>query len=277
MKNTINIGGKIISLSKPIIMGILNVTPDSFYKDSRFNPNSEDFLKKAKEMVHEGVDVFDIGGYSTRPGAIEVPVNEELARILPALAQLKLSFPDIPVSIDTFRAKVAERALEEGADIINDVSGGDFDPAMFPLIIEKNCPYILMHLNGAQSDIHAQIPYHDFLPELMNKLFRKANYLRSKGVKDIVLDPGFGFSKSIDENYKLLKHLDTLNTDHFPLLVGMSRKSMIYRLLEISPEESLPYSLILHYHALFLGAAIIRVHDVKPYANLIRIKGRLQT
>ncbi|WP_367913609.1 dihydropteroate synthase [Leadbetterella sp. DM7] len=277
MKNTLNIGGKILSLNQPLIMGILNVTPDSFYKDSRFNPNQETFLKKAEAMIREGAHLLDVGGYSTRPNSGEVSENEELDRVIPAVEKLRARFPGTPVSVDTFRAPVARQALDAGAAVINDISGGDFDAGMFPLIIERKPVYLLMHQAGRSvTDMHTPGNYENLLPEVMDKLFRKAAYLRSQGVADILLDPGFGFSKTVEENYRLLQHLDLLQNDHYPLLAGMSRKSMLWKLLQITPEESLPYSLYVHGLALTKGARLVRVHDVLPHARIIRMNAQLK-
>lgn len=253
-------------------MGILNTTPDSFYKDSRFNPNQETFLKKAEAMIHDGAHLLDVGGYSTRPGGSEVSEAEELERVIPAVEQLTAHFPGTPVSVDTFRAGVAREALKAGAVMVNDVSGGDFDPAMFPLIIEKKPVYILMHQEGhSVADMHTTGHHKELLPGVFDKLFKKAAYLRSRGVADIILDPGFGFSKSQEENYQLLQHLELLQNDHYPLLAGMSRKSMIWKLLRITPEEALPYSLYLHGLAVLKGAKIIRVHDPRAHADILQI------
>lgn len=275
MKNTLNIGGKILRLNQPLIMGILNVTPDSFYKDSRFNPNQEAFLKKAETMIKEGAHLLDVGGYSTRPGGSEVSEAEELGRVIPAIGKLREHFPGTPVSVDTFRAAVAREALAAGATIVNDISGGDFDPAMFPLIIEKRPVYILMHQEGhSVKDMHSARPSGDPLPAVFDKLFKKASYLRSCGVADILLDPGFGFSKSPEENYQLLQHLDLLLAGGYPLLAGMSRKSMIWKLLRITPEEALPYSLYVHGLAAMKGARVIRVHDPHPHAGILQINSQ---
>ena len=271
MKNTLKIGDRLMNLTKPAVMGILNVTPDSFYKDSRFNPNGEEFLEKAAEMAAEGVDIFDIGGFSTRPGGEEISTEEEINRVIPAIVKLKEYFPDIPVSIDTFRASVAEAALNAGAEIINDISGGDFDDNMFELVITRNPIYIMMHLQGNLTTMHTQNSYTDLYPEILNKLYKKANYLRNKGVKDIVLDPGFGFSKTIEQNYGLLANLELFKNEHFPLLIGMSRKSMIYKLLNITPEETLISSTFLHALGITKGAGIIRIHDVKPIKEALTL------
>lgn len=271
MKNTIKIGTNLLELDKPIIMGILNVTPDSFYKDSRFNPNGEAFLKKAKEMIDEGVSIIDIGGYSTRPNGDFVSEQEEIERIAPAIENIRKNFPKIPISIDTFRAEVAEVALSVGAHIINDISGGDFDSKMLDLVLKKNVPYILMHLQGNFQNMHSETTYNDFYQDILNSLFKKANALRSKGLKDIILDPGFGFSKTIEQNYDLLKNLSILQNDHYPILAGMSRKSMIYKKLSITPTETLPFSMYLHSYAIQEGARIVRVHDVSPTYQLLKL------
>jgi dihydropteroate synthase len=271
MKNTLKIGDRLMNLTKPAVMGILNITPDSFYKDSRFNPNGEEFLKKANEMAAEGVDIFDIGGFSTRPGGEDILPEEEINRVIPAIEKLKANFPHIPISIDTFRASVAVAALNAGAEIINDISGGDFDNEMFELVISRNPIYIIMHLQGNLKTMHNQNSYTELYPEILNKLYKKANYLRSNGVKDIVLDPGFGFSKTVEQNYALLSNLDVFENEHFPLLIGMSRKSMIYKLLNTSPEETLVNSTFLHALGIIKGARIIRTHDVKPIKEALTL------
>jgi dihydropteroate synthase len=272
MKNTINIGSKVIRLDQPVVMGILNVTPDSFYKDSRFNPKEEEFLKKAEAMVEAGAGILDIGGYSTRPGGTPVREQEELDRVIPALEVLHSRFPDIALSIDTFRAGVAREALRNGARLINDISGGDFDPEMFPLVLAENPVYILMHQMGTDlTNMHAPHPYTNIGLEVADHLFKKANFLRSKGVKDVLIDPGFGFSKSLADNYALLENLQFLQNPHFPILVGMSRKSMVYKLLNIGPENSLPYSLHLHAVAVQKGAKILRVHDVDETVKMLQV------
>ncbi len=253
-------------------MGILNVTPDSFYKGSRFNPNEEAFLKKAGTMIGEGAHLLDVGGYSTRPGAGEVTEEEELNRVIPAIEKLRDRFPETPVSADTFRASVAREALNAGAALINDISGGDFDEAMFPLIMERRPVYILMHQEGrSMADVHSTAKYTDFLPDVFDKLFKKAAVLRAGGVPDILLDPGFGFSKSLEENYTLLQHLNLLENEHYPLLAGISRKSMIWKLLEISPADSLPPTLFLHGLAIGKGAKVIRVHDPFRHRQILEI------
>ena len=262
MKNTINIGGKLLSLEKPIIMGIMNVTPDSFHKDSRFNPTEEDFLKKANEMLENGAKILDIGGYSTRPGAENICESEEIERVQSAIEKLKSNFRDIIISVDTFRASVARAAINSGANMVNDVSGGNLDPQMFPFIIESNTPYILMHMRGTPQTMSTLTDYNNLIFDIKNELFEKANFLKINGVTDIIIDPGFGFSKTIDQNYKLLKNLEAFKNENFPILVGLSRKSMIYKLLNILPEDSLIPTTQLNLLALLKGTKILRIHDV---------------
>ena len=271
MKNTLKIGCNLKNLDKPLIMGILNITPDSFYKYSRFNPNQERFLQKAAEMVNDGVGIFDIGGFSTRPGGVFIETEEEIGRVIPAIKLLKSKFPEIPVSIDTFRAEVAKRALNEGAEIVNDISGGDFDPKMFDLIIKENPVYIIMHLMGNYSEIHHPKVYDDFYPDLLNKIFKKANYLRSKGVKDIVIDPGIGFSKSISQNFSLVQNSSVLLNPEYPILIGVSRKSMIYKTLKKDSEHVLTESVFLNGLAAISGVKILRTHDVKELYEILKI------
>jgi dihydropteroate synthase len=262
MKNTINIGGNLLCLEKPLVMGILNITPDSFYKYSRFNPYEEDFLEKAKEMLDNGASILDIGGYSSRPGADEISLNEEIDRVSPAIEILIKNFPNTIISIDTFRKKVAENALNLGAKIVNDISAGNLDNEMLPFIIEKNCPYIMMHMRGNPKKMQDLISYNDFFHEIIEETYSKANYLRKNGVKDIIIDPGFGFAKSLEQNYSLLKNLQIFKNENYPILVGLSRKSMIYKYLNLEPEQSKEASAQLNLMALLKSTSIIRTHDV---------------
>lgn len=263
MKNTINIIGKLLNLEDPLIMGIINVTPDSFYKDSRYNPFQEDFLEKAGQMIANGADILDIGGYSTRPGAEEVNINEEIKRVTKAIDIIHSNFPEIPISIDTFRSEVAREAIDAGASIINDVSGGALDEKMFDYIIFKNLPYILMHSRGNPQNMASMTTYGELYSEILSELFSKANQLRKSGVKDIIIDPGFGFAKNQQQNFQLLQHLEIFQNENYPVLIGISRKSMIYKLLNITAEETLNSTSALHMLALIKKTKILRVHDVK--------------
>jgi dihydropteroate synthase len=269
MKDTINIGGKLLDLQEPIIMGIINITPDSFHKDSRFNPFDEDFLKKANEMLENGATIIDIGGYSSRPGAVDISENEEIDRVIPAIEVLIKNFRNVTISIDTFRSKVAYSAIRSGAKIINDISAGELDSEMFPLVIKNNYPYIMMHMRGNPETMQSHTNYEDLHCQILEQLYSKANYLRKNGVKDIFIDPGFGFSKTIEQNYNLLKNLSIFKNENYPILIGISRKSMIYKLLKIDSSETLEATAQLHLKTLFAGANILRVHDVKSARNTI--------
>jgi dihydropteroate synthase len=273
MKNTININGKLLSFDEPKIMGIINITPDSFYKDSRFNLGEESFLPKAEKMIAEGCDIFDIGGYSTRPNAIEISISEEIYRISKPIESLKKNFPDLPISIDTFRVEVAKAALDSGANIINDVSGGNLDEQMFDYVISKNIPYILMHMRGEPKTMQKLNNYSDLLPDVFSELFSKANYLKAKGVNDVIIDLGFGFSKDINQNYTLLKNISLFENEYFPTLMGVSRKSMLFKLFETLPEDVLPETSALHLFGLLKNINILRVHDIKAAKRILKLKG----
>ncbi|MBL7850237.1 MAG: dihydropteroate synthase [Cyclobacteriaceae bacterium] len=255
-------------------MGILNITPDSFYAGSRFTHESE-ILARATRMAEEGVDLFDIGGYSTRPGAATVEESEELRRVLPAVELLAKHFPDKPVSIDTFRASVARQAVEAGALLVNDVSGGELDARMMETVAELGVPYILMHMRGTPETMSSLATYTDLIKEMTDYFHQKVHQLRQLGVRDIVLDPGFGFAKVGDQNFELLRSLGAFQTFRLPLLVGLSRKSMIWRTLSIEPEEALNGTTALHMVALQHGAKILRVHDVRPARECIQLFTRL--
>jgi dihydropteroate synthase len=251
-------------------MGILNVTPDSFYAASRTTADSE-LLRRAERMLSEGATILDIGGYSSRPGAADVPEEEECNRILPAIRLLHRHFPHAILSIDTFRSTVAQQALEEGAAMINDISGGQRDPNMIALASKWQVPYICMHMRGTPQTMQEQTTYTDLMTELLEFFHQRIAELHQYGVKDIIIDPGFGFAKNVDQNFTLLKNLDCLRITGKPLLVGLSRKSMIWRTLDITPDEALNGTTALHMAALLKGASILRVHDVKEATETIRL------
>lgn len=276
MKNTIKTKSSILSLEKPAIMGIMNLTPDSFHKDSRFNSKSEDFLKKAEEMLLNGADIIDIGGYSTRPGADVVTENEEIERTSNAIEILIKTFGDISISIDTFRSKVAESAIIAGACIVNDVTGGDGDENMFELILKYNTPYILMHMRGTPKNMDLHTKYKDIIYDVNFELLSKANYLRKKGVNDVIIDPGLGFAKTLDQNYFILNNIKSFRYSHYPLMVGLSRKSMIYNLLKINSAEALRGTLQLNFYALLQNTSIIRVHDIKEAKETLNLFEKLK-
>ncbi|WP_250632906.1 dihydropteroate synthase [Rhodoflexus caldus] len=267
---TLQINGRLLSLDKPRIMGILNITPDSFYGGSRFSATDE-ALRQAEQMLREGADFLDVGGYSTRPGAAEVPETEEISRVRPVVAALAKKFPQAIISVDTFRASVARVAVGEGANMINDVSGGQADAAMFAAVGELGVPYVLMHSRGNPQTMQQLTHYEDIFTELMYFFQERILQLQQSGCRDIIIDPGFGFAKTMEQNYALLKNLSVFRQLNKPLLVGISRKSMIWKKLGTLPEQALNGTTALHTIALLQGAQILRVHDVKPAAEIIRL------
>ncbi|NVO18238.1 MAG: dihydropteroate synthase [Bacteroidetes bacterium] len=263
-------GDKIISLDIPKVMGILNLTPDSFYDGGRYQ-GQDKYLDRVEEMLLEGADIIDVGCISTRPGAREVSEKEELHRLLDALMKLVRQFPDTIFSVDTFRAKVARLAVENGAGIINDISGGNMDEGMFSAISELGVPYILMHMQGTPATMQINPSYNNLLNEVDLYFSNKIEHLKQLGVNQIILDPGFGFGKSLGHNYSLLNDLPHFKRFGLPLLVGVSRKSMINKLLGIQAEEALHATGVLNTLALLGGADILRVHDVKEAVQVIKI------
>lgn len=263
MEKTLNLKGNLVSLATPLIMGILNVTPDSFFADSRKQDEAA-IDARIQQILSEGGDLIDLGGYSSRPDAAEVTPAEEMRRLEVALSLLKRHYPQVPVSVDTFRADIARRCAEEyGVAMINDISGGELDAQMFSTVADLHIPYIMMHMRGTPQTMQQHCDYTDLMEEIMRYFARKVEQLRLLGVNDIILDPGFGFSKTLAQNYELMAHLNEFKAFDLPLLVGVSRKSMIYKLLGGTPADSLNGSTVLHTYALLHGANILRVHDVK--------------
>jgi dihydropteroate synthase len=274
-KRTILYNGKLIDLSSPLVMGILNITPDSFYDGGKFNTVSL-ALERTKEMIEQGAAIIDIGACSTRPGAKLPDCKEELVRLLPVVEIIKKKFPDVMLSIDTFRSEIAAEIVENfGACIINDISAGSFDKKMFETIAKYNVPYIIMHMQGTPQTMQTNPVYKNVTKEVIRYLSEKVYHLHSMGVSDVIVDPGFGFGKSIDHNYELFNHLDAFRFLELPLLVGVSRKSMIYKLLDKTPVESLNGTTILNTLALQAGANILRVHDVGAAVEAITILKKL--
>lgn len=271
----INVNGKLMDLSVPRVMGILNVTPDSFYAESR-KQGADDVKKRVMQMLDEGADIIDIGGYSSRPGAADVSVEEEMKRLRNGLEALRSVAPDAVVSVDTFRADAAKMCVEEyGAAIINDISAGELDDRMLPTAARLGVPYCLMHMKGTPHDMQDAPAYKDdILKEVLLFMARKIATLRDLGAKDIILDPGFGFGKTLEHNYELMAHLNEFSIFEMPLLVGISRKSMIYRLLDTDAEGSLNGTAVLNTIALLKGANILRVHDVRQAVEAIKIVGQ---
>lgn len=271
MMHTLNLRGKLYSLCEPKIMGILNVTPDSFYAESRTS-DEEHIAVRVQQLMDDGADMIDIGGYSSRPGADDVSPEEEMNRLRRGLRVVRRLSPEVPISVDTFRADVARMCVEEeGADIINDISGGMMDRQMFRTVARLGVPYILMHMQGTP-DTMQQAPHYDNLRrEVMLYFAERIDRLCQMGAKDIIVDPGFGFGKTLEHNYELFHHLDDFNLFNLPLLVGISRKSMIYKLLGGTPQTSLNGTTVLNTIALMKGVHILRVHDVKEAVEAKRI------
>lgn len=273
MMHTLNLRGKLYSLCEPKIMGILNVTPDSFYAESRTS-NEEHIAARVQQLMDDGADMIDIGGYSSRAGADDVSPEEEMNRLRRGLRVVRRLYPEVPISVDTFRADVARMCVEEeGADIINDISGGMMDRQMFRTVARLGVPYILMHMQGTPGTMQ-QAPHYDNLRrEVMLYFAERIDRLCQMGAKDIIVDPGFGFGfgKTLEHNYELFHHLDDFNLFNLPLLVGISRKSMIYKLLGGTPQTSLNGTTVLNTIALMKGVHILRVHDVKEAVEAKRI------
>ena len=271
MMHTLNLRGKLYSLCEPKIMGILNVTPDSIYAESRTS-DEEHIAARVQQLMDGGADMIDIGGYSSRPGADDVSPEEEMNRLRRGLRVVRHLYPEVPISVDTFRADVARMCVEEeGADIINDISGGMMDRQMFRTVARLGVPYILMHMQGTPATMQ-QAPHYDNLRrEVMLYFAERIDRLCQMGAKDIIVDPGFGFGKTLEHNYELFHHLDDFNLFNLPLLVGISRKTMIYKLLGGTPQTSLNGTNVLNTIALMKGAHILRVHDVKEAVEAKRI------
>ena len=272
MKNlSINIKGKLHYFHNPWVMGIVNVTPDSFYADSR-TFDSQSIYNRIADLIEQGADAIDIGGYSSRPGAADVSAQEEYSRLASALEIIRKHFPDTIVSIDTFRADVARKCvLDWQADIINDISGGIADPEMWNTVAELKVPYILMHMRGTPKTMQSLCDYSDVTADVIKDLAAKIDKMRQLGIADIIIDPGFGFAKTLEQNYTLMSELQEFKRLDMPLLVGISHKSMIYKALDIKPENALNGTTVLNTIALAKGADILRVHDVKEAKEAVKI------
>lgn len=271
----INTNQRLLDLSVPKVMGVLNLTPDSFYAGSRLN-GVEEAVKRAEIMISEGADLLDVGGMSTRSGSLEITEKEETERVIPVIQSILKKFPETLISIDTYRSKVAEKAVNAGAALINDISAGKPDPAIIDVAARYSVPYILMHMQGTPKNMQINPVYEDVVSEVNLFFSEKIKELLDRGVDDIILDPGFGFGKTLDHNYELLSNLELIGFGKFPILTGFSRKSMIWKFLEISPEEALNGTSILNTIALQKGAQILRVHDVKEAVEAVRITEKLK-
>lgn len=276
LNRTINIKGDLFPLDRPVVMGILNVTPDSFFAGSRKRTEAE-IAMRIEEILAQGGDWIDIGGYSSRPDATPVTADEEMRRLELGLEILRHDYPSVPVSVDTFRADVARCCVEKyGVAMINDISAGELDPEMFRTVADLKVPYIMMHMRGTPQTKDSLTDYTNLMDEIMLYFAEKVRQLRLMGVSDLILDPGFGFSKTLEQNYELMAHLREFGIFDLPILVGISRKRMIYQLLGSSPEESLNGTTALHTYALLNGADILRVHDVKEAVEAVRIVQKIK-
>ena len=272
---TINCQGNLIDLDRPRVMGILNQTPDSFFDGGRYGDRKV-MLDQVEQMLQCGASFIDVGGYSSRPGAAEVSPDEELKRVMPTIEAIVKTFPKALISIDTFRSTVADRAIEAGAAMINDISGGDRDPQIYKVAAKHQVPYIMMHMRGTPQTMSKLTHYDNVVMEVAQDLSKKIKHIRTLGVHDLIVDPGFGFAKNLVQNYALLDKLDHLKLLEAPILVGLSRKSMIYKLLETDAENALNGTTAANTIALLKGASILRVHDVAPAMEAVHIVNALK-
>nr|WP_315418656.1 dihydropteroate synthase [uncultured Pedobacter sp.] len=273
-KKSLNIKGRLIDLSSPKVMGILNITPDSFYDNSRTKSIDEALIKAAR-FLDEGATFIDIGGYSSRPGAKDISINEEIDRVVPVVESLVKTFPEAVISIDTFRSKVAQETISAGAHIINDIAAGDMDEQMFETIAKLQVPYMMMHMQGTPQNMHQNPIYNNVLLEVIDYLAKKVAALKALHIHDIIIDPGFGFGKTTEHNYELLRQMEAFKIFKMPILVGFSRKGMIYKTLGTTAAEALNGTSVLNTIALQKGAGILRVHDVKEAVECVRLVERL--
>ena len=267
---TINCKGELIDLKKPKVMGILNLTPDSFFDGGKYKDEAS-MLDQVEYMLKNGATFIDMGAYSSRPGAEHVPEDEELKRMIPIIELILEKFPHTLISVDTFRSKVASESIEHGAAIINDIAAGNLDKAMFDIVSKHQVPYIMMHMKGTPQTMQKEVGYNNLINDLRFYFSEKITETTSKKINDIIIDPGFGFAKTTEQNYTLLHHLDMFQTFGLPILIGLSRKSMIYKVLGSSPKEALNGTTALHTIALLKGANIIRAHDVKEATECIKL------
>lgn len=269
-KQFLNLKGKLVDISTPIVMGVLNITPDSFYDGGRYTQEKA-ILDRAEVMLQEGASLIDIGGYSSRPGAEDIDTEEEKKRVVESIKSVSKTFPEAYISVDTFRASVAREAVEAGACVVNDISGGTLDDCMFETVAQLGVPYVLMHIQGTPQTMTQHTSYNDILLDVLDYFQRKIAQLRALGVVDIIIDPGFGFAKTPAHSYELLRQLASFQVLNLPILAGLSRKSMIYRKLGITPQEALNGTTVLNTMALMNGARILRVHDVKEAIETIKL------
>ena len=272
--HALNCNGKLLQLTKPLVMGILNITPDSFYEGSRVE-GKEDLIERAGKMLEDGASILDIGGQTTRPGSERISADEEMKRVIPAIEAVHKKFPSAVISVDTFYSSVAKEAANAGASIINDISAGAFDDNMIPTVAELGLPYVLMHMKGNPKTMQQEAVYENVTREVLDFFIERIGELKDAGIKDIIIDPGFGFAKTIQHNFTLLSELSVFRMLERPILLGISRKSTIYKTLEVSANEALNGTTVLNTIGLMNGANILRVHDVKEASEAVRLHSQL--
>ena len=271
LNTTLNCKGKLLDLSEPKVMGILNLTPDSFFDGGRYFANIDDALRQTEQMLLAGASIIDIGGMSSRPGAKLISVAEELQRVLPTIEAIHKNFPQAILSIDTVRSEVARQAVAAGASIVNDISAGNFDDKLLETVADLQVPYILMHLKGKPETMQHKPVYENIVLEMVDFFQEKLEKINALGIRDVVIDMGFGFGKTLEHNYEILRQLQDFQLFDLPILVGVSRKSMIYKYLNIKPEDALNGTTALHTFALLKGCQILRVHDVKEAVEVVKL------
>ena len=274
MTKSINCKGELITFDQPKIMGIINITPDSFYEKSRHTQLS-DIYKQVDKMLTDGADFIDIGGYSSRPGADDIPLQEEIDRVIPIVEKVTKSFPQALISVDTFRSQVAEQSIKQGAAIINDISAGHLDSEMMNIVRKYQVPYVMMHMKGTPQTMKSLNQYDDLITDMKYYFSERIDQANQLGINDLIIDPGFGFAKNIDQNFELLSRLSDLEDLDYPLLTGLSRKSLIYKTLKTTADQALNGTTALNMLALEKGASILRVHDVKQAVECCQLFNRI--
>lgn len=277
IKSTLRCGNQVIELNQPLVMGILNTTPDSFYPAGRSDGSVERALEMAGEMVRNGASILDVGGMSSRPGAKEVSVEEELKRVLPVVEAVSSAFPSVILSVDTFRGTVAESVIKAGATMINDISGGEWDPELLKVVASHQVAYVLMHMRGRPDNMHYNTEYQDLIGDILKYFVNRLNMLCKAGISEIVLDPGFGFAKTPEQNFRLIDRLADFRVLSHPVMVGISRKSTLSRTIGRPTEETLDATSALHMAALENGASILRAHDVRPAMDVIAVFNQIES
>jgi dihydropteroate synthase len=274
-KRTLRCGNQLIEVSKPLVMGIINATPDSFYEQGRTNNSVEKALDMASRMLEEGATILDIGGMSTRPGALEISLSEELERVIPVIEAILDAFPGATISVDTYRAKVAEEAIKAGATMINDISGGQWDTELLSVVADQQAAYVAMHIKGNPTTMQKHTEYQDLVGDILKYFVSRLQVLEKAGIEEVLLDPGFGFAKTMEQNYQLIDRLGIFKLLGKPLLIGLSRKSTLSKTIGRSAEETLEATTALHMAALQNGASVLRVHDVRPAMDAIAVYNQL--